>query len=127
MPGGINWTATYRHDSDIVTPYEKFVLYDPEVKFQPKPLYNYAENKTKKVAWFVSNCFARNGRLQYGRELQKYIDVDIYGACGDHVCAKGHQNECFERLQKNYKFYLSFENSNCLDYITEKFYVNGLG
>jgi len=24
----INWTATYRHDSDIVTPYEKFVSYN---------------------------------------------------------------------------------------------------
>ena len=25
--GVFNWTATYRHDSDIVTPYEKFVTY----------------------------------------------------------------------------------------------------
>lgn len=24
----LNWTATYRHDSDIVTPYEKFVSYE---------------------------------------------------------------------------------------------------
>ena len=23
----VNWTATYRHDSDIVTPYGKFVQY----------------------------------------------------------------------------------------------------
>lgn len=34
--------------------------------------------------------------------------------------------ECFEMLKKDYKFYLSFENSNCKEYITEKFFVNGL-
>ena len=28
---------------------------------------------TRQVAWFVSNCEARNGRLQYAMELSKYI------------------------------------------------------
>ena len=29
-------------------------------------------------------------------------------------------------LQKKYKFYLAFENSNCRHYITEKFFYNAL-
>lgn len=86
---------------------------------------NYAANKRKKVAWFVSNCKAHNGRLKYGRELAKYITVDIYGKCGTLKCPRTDEN-CFRRLDKDYKFYLSFENSNCQDYITEKFYDNGL-
>ena len=36
---------------------------------------NLSANKTKAVAWFVSNCGARNGRLAYAKELQKYIQV----------------------------------------------------
>lgn len=40
------------------------------------------------VAWFVSNCGARNSRLQYAHELQKYIEVDIFGACGTKKCPR---------------------------------------
>lgn len=88
---------------------------------------NYAAGKTKKIAWFVSNCVAKNNRLEYARELGKYIEVDIYGACGSHSCSRANAKQCFELLAKTYKFYLAFENSNCRDYISEKFFVNGLG
>lgn len=120
-----NWTATYRHDSDIVAPYEKWVYYDPHIRQKPQEI-NYAANKTKQVAWFVSNCGARNNRLQYAKELGRYIGVDIYGACGVKRCPRSNSAKCFEMLNKDYKFYLAFENSNCRDYITEKFFVNGL-
>ncbi|XP_022172107.1 glycoprotein 3-alpha-L-fucosyltransferase A-like, partial [Myzus persicae] len=119
-----NWTATYRHDSDIVTPYERWAYYDPSVTQVERLERNYAFNKTKKVAWFVSNCGAKNGRLQYARELAKYISVDVYGVCGQFRCPRS--DKCFQLLDQDYKFYLAFENSNCLDYVTEKFFVNGL-
>ena len=121
----INWTATYRLDSTLVAPYEKFVPYDPQVRFinQSK---NYAERKTKKVAWFVSNCGARSNRMQYAKELGKYITVDIYGRCGTLHCPR-YSSRCFQNLSKYYKFYLAFENSNCKGYITEKLFWNGLG
>jgi hypothetical protein len=83
-------------------------------------------NKTKKVAWFVSNCNAKNNRLQYARELAKHIQVDIYGSCGSLNCGRGDE-ECMQMLHRDYKFYLAFENSNCKDYITEKLFTNALG
>lgn len=79
------------------------------------------------VAWFVSNCGAKNNRLEFAHQLQKYIDVDIYGGCGTKNCPRHSGDRCLEVLAKEYKFYLAFENSNCRDYITEKFYVNALG
>lgn len=78
-----NWTATYRKDSDVVAPYEKWEYYDPRVK-QLEQDRNYAFNKTKKVAWFVSNCNARNNRLQYANELGKHIEVSEWAVgCND--------------------------------------------
>lgn len=120
----VNWTATYRSDSTIVSPYERWYYYNDTVTHIAQNT-NYAFNKTKKVAWFVSNCGAPNNRLQYAKELQKYIEVDIYGACGNKSCSRTN-NECFKMLDKDYKFYLSFENSNCREYITEKFFFNAL-
>ncbi|XP_053979059.1 glycoprotein 3-alpha-L-fucosyltransferase A isoform X2 [Hylaeus volcanicus] len=122
----INWTATYRRDSDIVAPYERWQYYDSSVTQIPQT-FNYAANKSKKVAWFVSNCHPRNQRMNYARELSKYIQVDIYGTCGTLRCPRSQSQACFDMLDEDYKFYLAFENSNCKDYITEKFFVNGLG
>ena len=33
------------------------------------------KKKTKKVAWFVSNCNAKNNRLNYAKRLARYIQV----------------------------------------------------
>uniref|UniRef100_A0A1A9UGR0 Fucosyltransferase n=1 Tax=Glossina austeni TaxID=7395 RepID=A0A1A9UGR0_GLOAU len=121
----VNWTATYRRDSDIVTPYGKWQYYDDRVK-QIQQDRNYASNKTKRVAWFVSNCFDDNNRLEYAKALSEHIEVDIYGECGPYKCSRDTGDACFQMLERDYKFYLAFENSNCNDYVTEKFFVNAL-
>ena len=90
----------------------------------PVDLPNFAENKTGQVAWFVSNCDAGNNRLEYAEQLGKHIGVDVFGDCGTKFCARN-SPECGDKLRQ-YKFYLAFENSNCVDYITEKFWLNGL-
>ena len=52
------------------------------------------------------------------------LKVDIYGACGTKRCskAKNGTSDCFSMVEKDYNFYLSFENSLCTDYVTEKFF-----
>lgn len=145
-----NWTASYRHDSDLVTPYAKFVPFNDKLreyenliindnfhndKQMKKSFYEQSTEKHKKliqqkrgkVAWFASNCNAANDRLEYAKELSKYIQVDIYGKCGKFTCDKWNQTNCATMLNKEYKFYLSFENSNCRHYITEKLFINAYG
>ena len=70
--------------------------------------------------WTVSHCKTDNYREDYVRKLQQYIPVDIFGACSGEECPRKAKESCFESQGTHYWFYLAFENSNCLDYITEK-------
>ncbi len=80
--------------------------------------------KTKQVAWFVSHCKTKINREGYVVELQKYIPIDVFGKClpNSKSCPRTNQSQCDDMLNKDYMFYLSFENSFCPDYVTEKFY-----
>jgi hypothetical protein len=100
----INWTLSYRRDSDIFVPYREVYKCNKSSKTK----YSF-EGKKKSIAWFVSNCDSESKREVYVKELQKYIDVDVYGKCGPLECHNN--NSCYEMMAQNYKFYLSFENS----------------
>ncbi|CAH8875883.1 unnamed protein product [Trichobilharzia szidati] len=124
----INFTATYRFDSTVRTPYG---MYTPNnyanngnsFKRRQDDPRNMAAGKSRAVAWIVSNCNSHSPRYLYANELAKHIAVDIYGKCGRLVCRDSY---CFDLLRYHYKFYLSFENALCQDYITEKFFFNAL-
>ncbi|XP_026822101.1 glycoprotein 3-alpha-L-fucosyltransferase A-like isoform X1 [Rhopalosiphum maidis] len=119
-----NWTANYRWDSDVPRPYGYFMKNNPPLPQNGEK--NYAEHKTKKVAWFVSNCNPNSNRMIYVQELAKHISVDVYGGCGTLECPQTQGEKCFEMLKNDYKFYLSFENSHCIYYVTEKLFLNAL-
>ena len=110
-----NWTMTYKLNSDIENRYYRIVP-----GRHPGSDEHYFK-RSKMAAAVLSNC--KEDRLHYIQELQKYMEVDIYGGCGAH-CLSG--TSCFAFLQEKYKFYLSFENSICKDYVTEKLYRNAL-
>ncbi|ELT93602.1 hypothetical protein CAPTEDRAFT_180697 [Capitella teleta] len=115
-----NITSTYSMDSDIPLTYHKSVCV-PNLSYQV-PTHNLAATKSKHVAWFVSSCSTHSRREEYVRELQKYIGVDIFGKCGDEKCYNVEDGESCIRdvINSTYKFYLSFENSLCREYHTEK-------
>ncbi|VVC29302.1 Fucosyltransferase, N-terminal,Glycosyl transferase family 10 [Cinara cedri] len=122
----INWTAAYRHDSDIYIPYGRWAYYNPSVTQIEQLDRNYASAKKKKVAIIVSNCSdANKDRVEYVGELKNYITVDVYGECGEFNKTVT-LDEFLKILDRDYKFYLAFENANCVDYITDTFFVNGL-
>ena len=135
-----NWTMTYRLDSDFPIPYawidrvsalpaplDSSLLQRYIVKFGKRAAAsestNLAENKLGLAVQFVSNCHSSSHREHYVRELKKYAPVDVYGKCGEFKCPKEKSWECYKMAESKYKFYLSFEDSMCKDYATEKFFT----
>ncbi|XP_070490575.1 alpha-(1,3)-fucosyltransferase C-like [Chironomus tepperi] len=139
-------TLTYRLDSDVFWNYglfidketgsivapSKYVKWrEPEAVDDPQLLKFIKQSKTKQAAWFLSHCGAKSFRDNLGTKIQEFMDVDIYGACGNLTCplsidiynTEGRQ-VCTDMLNTTYKFYFSFENSICTDYMTEKVFLN---
>lgn len=58
--------------------------------------------------------------------IQKGLEADVWGACGAPPGAcmgvQKRTEPCVRELIEPYKFYLALENSNCVDYVTEKFW-----
>ncbi|CAH3183351.1 unnamed protein product, partial [Porites evermanni] len=123
LNGLFNATWTYRGDSEFSAAYSAYVpLFPEEAADRMKTMIDYSQGKTKLVAWLVSNCGSQL-RMAFVRELRKYINVDVYGSCSSAFgqrlsCSKAGEKDCL----KHYKFYLSFENALCKDYITEKYW-----
>ena len=138
-----NWTMTYRLDSDIPYRYGELVHnalnrsnINPIVLRTAKTPWGFGRSEYNKVnytkifiekrkmsAWVLSHCNTSSRREAYVEKLRQYIDVETYGDCfGGKDCSHINQSKCFDSIEKDYKFYLAFENSFCQDYVTEKAY-----
>ncbi|XP_066286602.1 alpha-(1,3)-fucosyltransferase 7-like [Branchiostoma lanceolatum] len=127
--GGVfNWTMTYRNDSDIYMPWGHITSIYHDIAKRPDTLgKHYPKQNDKLVIWYVSNCYKHLSRFAYATELMEYIQVDVFGGCGKDYCGLGGKGRnCFSDHLRQYKFYLAFENFKCIEYITEKFWVNAL-
>ena len=91
-----------RMDSDIFMPYgppadeyrRRLAIESELVKSLPQLI----NGKTKLVAWIVSNCGV-GGRESYVKELQKHIDVDIYGGCGKKCNNESNPHACCKKTK----------------------------
>ena len=132
-----NWTMTYLNSSDFplkygeIVPLESAPLSIEQLLVMKQSVHssglNPARGKSKLAIWLVSNCKAESNRQDYVKVLRKFMAVDIFsqnGSCGgqDLCSRKNNSDYCYDMIEQTYKFYLSFENSICKDYVTEKFF-----
>ncbi|XP_037090987.1 alpha-(1,3)-fucosyltransferase 7-like [Pollicipes pollicipes] len=117
-----NTTMTYSRSADIYFPYGKTVPGEQEGEV---PLFS---NRKVAAAWVVSHCPSHSKREVYVKKLARSLQVDIYGKCGTLRCPSDKRKsapriDCYRSVAATHFFYLSFENSLCEDYITEKFWL----
>ena len=110
---------TYSKHSDIYHPYgECLELKNANSAEIDGEIDNIISQKsqTKLAVWMVSNCQSGSLRESYVRDLSAFIFVGIYGRC---VGIKLPDKAVSEVIQ-TYKFFLTFENRLCGEYVTEK-------
>lgn len=133
-----NWTMTYRWKSHVVTSYYSgnayihtssdfyaLMLRENATKnlkltvnrYDHRPSDELLQKKKLGIAAaLISNCGGSSNRLGFVRELSRYINVKIYGRCGEGCPAN---INCRKYIADNYYFILSFENSLCTEYTSE--------
>ena len=115
----INATWTFIKESEIFSPYGKFRPITTNVT-KTADVFNYYESNSKSgsVA-MISNCYDHSRRLEIISELQHYFPVRVLGQCGESC--PGSWSSC-DKESLGYKFYVAIENSQCRDYVTEKYW-----
>lgn len=124
LDGFFNWSMTHQRDSDVVINYNDGCRWKRRTHVKERPG-GYLKGRLKEAYIVTSNCRTASDRMEYIREMQKHIRIDVFGACGTPCSSR--RDKCnFTSMAREYKFYLAFENSLCKDYLSEKFFRNAL-
>ena len=121
-----NLTSSYRLSSDIRFPYKAYVSLPPsKINRNDTPI-NYADGKTKQIAWAVSNCGHLRDQLAY--KLYVFgLQIDNFGKC-EFPFANNHYipRDTTPPPYNEYKFFFAAENRMCQDYVTGKYWEDAL-
>lgn len=139
-----NWTWTYKLSSDISFQYiiikdrdgriigpKKDMHWIPyaTMKQTNKNIIRKLQNKTKAVAWIVSNCDIMMSKYEsfvtdLRDELGKYEHtLDIFGECGNINYLNAEIRKYHVLIKRQYYFYLAFEDSMAEDFVTDQLLI----
>uniref|UniRef100_UPI0037E97EF6 alpha-(1,3)-fucosyltransferase 7 n=1 Tax=Semicossyphus pulcher TaxID=241346 RepID=UPI0037E97EF6 len=114
LNGLFNWTMSYRRDADISVPYGQTALGSDGHGL------NAAPNRSCLVGWVVSRYRPQQARAAVYQSLKKYVPIQVYGRWNKKPLS---HRKLLPTIAKCF-FYLSLENSEATDYISEKLWRN---
>lgn len=79
------------------------------------------EDKIPSLVYINSNCGAKNGRNKIVKDVMDIGDIEVhsYGSCLRNKSGGGRNTNKMDIMSK-YKFCIAMENSNEIDYVSEK-------
>nr|XP_054757306.1 4-galactosyl-N-acetylglucosaminide 3-alpha-L-fucosyltransferase 9-like [Lytechinus pictus] len=119
---------TYNREADIPIPFGYYREFDNTTATTDDTVMSDAffGNRTGLLSWVATNCKEVYWpRVPFIQKILEEIPLDDYGACGHKQCLPRRSEAC-NRLFASYKFFLAIPNSECRDYITEKFWMISL-
>lgn len=114
LNGLFNWTMSFRRDADIPVPYGRTVS---GADRRARPIHF---NRSCLVSWVVSRYRPQQARARFYQSLSRYVPVQVYGRWTRRPLSN---HNLLPTIAKCY-FYLSLENSQAKDYISEKLWRN---
>ncbi|XP_041642853.1 alpha-(1,3)-fucosyltransferase 7 [Cheilinus undulatus] len=114
LNGLFNWTMSYRRDADIYVPYGQTLLGGDG------RIVTVAPNRSCLVSWVVSRYRPEQARAAVYQSLKDLLPIQVYGRWNKKPLS---HKKLLPTISKCF-FYLSFENSEAADYISEKLWRN---
>ncbi|XP_034547063.1 alpha-(1,3)-fucosyltransferase 7-like [Notolabrus celidotus] len=114
LKGLFNWTMSYRRDADIPVPYGQTLLGGDGHVLKAAP------NRSCLLSWVVSRYWPQQARAAVYQSLKKSVPIQVYGRWNRRPLS---DRKLLPTISKCF-FYLSFENSEATDYISEKLWRN---
>ncbi|XP_071849801.1 alpha-(1,3)-fucosyltransferase fut-1-like [Apostichopus japonicus] len=114
-----NMTFGYHSKSEVYAPFGAYIPFNVSIDF-PTNVTTGKSPEVATVSWASSHChhsYWNRTALVYF--LSKFIDIEMYGGCGNHKIPR---NSGGSKILRTHRFYLAFENTCCSEYITEKFW-----
>ncbi len=119
----VNYTSSFRFNSDIVYPYVNNLMYE---NFEKESVPDENTFNQMKLAVFInSNCVGF--RNQFVKNLMELIPIESRGICLNNAPRlPGGWPTVGQNIKNQYKFYIAMENTNKPYYVSEKFYTGYL-
>jgi hypothetical protein len=129
-----NWSLTYSQNSEIwgfgYGRMFEIKVNDPLIK--TKSIIREFRKRSNAATWFINDC-PTNSNLKFVNEISNYFPIKVGGNCMKKIYGTkviyleenilyGRGSSCERDYMKKNKFHISFETTNCTDYITEKFW-----
>lgn len=120
---------TYNKEADIHIPFGYYRRFDKPSATPKDTAFTsdeFFKNRTGLLSWVATNCDEVFWpRMPFIKRIIEEMPLDDYGACGRKKCLPKRSEQC-NKVFASYKFFLALPNSECRDYITEKFWMISL-
>ncbi|XP_049273418.1 alpha-(1,3)-fucosyltransferase C-like [Rhipicephalus sanguineus] len=118
-----NWTMTYRSDSDVYVPYGRTVDHGTKPAATKRDMKALWKTKSRTAVWLISDCLSYSGRKTSVENSSSTWTSTFMVNAVRATFRRPELTPPMKHFERNYHFILTFEDSICAEYVTEKLFT----